>query len=509
MPLSADEPIRALIAADMAFNGHYIAPELNGEVYLNKPPLYNWILLGFFKAFGSFSEWVVRLPSILSLLLWALIIVRIVEKELGDLRLGFIAAFALVTSGNLWFYSSYLGHIDVTYSLVTFLQLYALIKFGKEGTWLKAFVISYILATTGFMMKGLPSIAFQGISIITILITQRDIKRLFDWRHLVSTLIFVIPVVVYLLAFGNNYEVSDLLKKLLTESSSRTVTDKGFIESISHIFAFPFQYLVDIMPWGLSILIFIRKDARKMVWGNRFMKYSILLFLTNIIIYWLSPDYRARYVFMLTPFLLIPSLYACMKMISQENMARIIYSISTLVLLASLIITHPPAGIIGPPPPVKESVNVLVLGFLFFYQIFRLTRKFKAPPILVLVSALVILRVCYTQFVVPFRVDTGPYLTEKTEGKRIAEITSGEPLAMYHGNIALTMNWYITIHRKEMLTTQTKDFDFSSYYLVAKEVIRDTSNVDTYFTFVRRFEQKPFELVKFKYRFPEMPKKKD
>ncbi|MBO6518174.1 MAG: glycosyltransferase family 39 protein, partial [Bacteroidia bacterium] len=90
MPLSADEPIRALVAADMAINGNYIAPKLNGEVYLNKPPLYNWMLLGFFKVFNSYSEWVVRLPSILSLLAWGITIAVLVGRRLSNYHFGLV-----------------------------------------------------------------------------------------------------------------------------------------------------------------------------------------------------------------------------------------------------------------------------------------------------------------------------------------------------------------------------------------------------------------------------------
>jgi len=66
----------------------------------------------------------------------------------------------------------------------------------------------------------------------------------------------------------------------------------------------------------------------------------------------------------------------------------------------------------------------------------------------------------------------------------------------------------MTVERNATVETKTSDYSFHSYYLVPTEVIKDTANVDTYYTFVRRFESKPFSLVKFKYRFPEMPKKK-
>ncbi|MFT5512964.1 MAG: 4-amino-4-deoxy-L-arabinose transferase-like glycosyltransferase, partial [Bacteroidia bacterium] len=151
MPLSADEPIRALVAIDMMLNGNYVSPKMNGFWYLNKPPLYNWILILFFKTFRSFDEWVMRLPSILSLLAFGVLIFRVVKRHLVDTKFAWIAAIATITGGNLWIYSAYLGHIDITYSVVSFLQIYLLFYFGSQNKWNKAFVSSYGLAAIGFM----------------------------------------------------------------------------------------------------------------------------------------------------------------------------------------------------------------------------------------------------------------------------------------------------------------------------------------------------------------------
>ena len=65
-PLLADEPTRTIVSLEMLLRGGAF-PTINNEAYLNKPPLYNWILVPFLMVFGE-SEWVVRLPAILSLL---------------------------------------------------------------------------------------------------------------------------------------------------------------------------------------------------------------------------------------------------------------------------------------------------------------------------------------------------------------------------------------------------------------------------------------------------------
>jgi 4-amino-4-deoxy-L-arabinose transferase-like glycosyltransferase len=503
MPLSADEPIRALVALDMMLNGNYIAPKMNGTFYVNKPPVYNWIIILFFKLFRSFDEWVFRLPSVLSLLAFGVVIFKVVKHQLKDIRFAWIAAIAGITGGNLWIYSAYLGHIDITYSVVSFLQIYLLYHFAEKGNWTKAFVFSYSLACVGFMMKGLPTIVFQGSTLITMLILKRDFKRLWSRNHLLSILLFAIPVGLYFWTYSLKADIGRMTQMLIHESSSRTVTDKSLLESLSHLFVFPLRYILDILPWGLSVLVFIRKDARQYVWANKFLKTSLLLFLVNIIVYWLSPDYRARYVFMLTPFLLIPSLSACVNIWTSKQLKPVGITISILLVLSPIgmyfiALSKIDISIYG--AVVLVAVGLIILGFMMI--------KLPKATTYLVVFGMIIARFGYSTYVVPFRVQTGPYLKEKVQGKAVAKITKGEELGMYNSNVALTMNWYISIDKQRIINVDTSDYNFNSYYLVPTEVIKDTSNVNTYYTFVRRYESKPISLVKFKYRFPEMPKKK-
>ncbi len=503
MPLSADEPIRALVAGDMMINGNYIAPKMNGRFYLNKPPLYNWIVIVFFKVFRSTNEWVFRLPSILSLLAFGLLVFKIVKQRLKDVRLAWVIAIATLTGGNLWIYSAYLGHIDITYSVVSFLQIFVLYHYGEKGNWKKAFAFSYALASIGFMMKGLPTIVFQGISVFTILILNKSFKKLWSASHLLSTLIFAAPVGIYLWVYSQHADITKLLERIVSESSSRTVTEKSFIESFEHLFLFPLRYLLDILPWGLAVFVFLRKEARTYVWSNAFLKTSLLLFLFNIIIYWLSPDYRARYVFMLTPFLLIPSIAACLHVWSDKQLKP------TTLILSILLVVSPIAMFLIARTAVDISiVTAVALTITGFLLLITLMFKFTVPTTYLVILGLVIARLGYSHYMVPYRVQTGPYLEEKINGQAIGQLTEGSDLGMYNSNVALTMNWYMTVERNATVETKTSDYSFHSYYLVPTEVIKDTANVDTYYTFVRRFESKPFSLVKFKYRFPEMPKKK-
>jgi len=69
-PLNGDEPRRAIVAIEMRHSGNFISPTTLGWKYYNKPPLYNWIISACMFLTGSENEISVRLPSLVTILLW-------------------------------------------------------------------------------------------------------------------------------------------------------------------------------------------------------------------------------------------------------------------------------------------------------------------------------------------------------------------------------------------------------------------------------------------------------
>ena len=66
LELRLEEPRRALVALEMMMRNSYLVPEINGELYFTKPPLFNWMIAISFWLAGNKSEWAARLPGILS-----------------------------------------------------------------------------------------------------------------------------------------------------------------------------------------------------------------------------------------------------------------------------------------------------------------------------------------------------------------------------------------------------------------------------------------------------------
>lgn len=502
MPLSADEPIRALIALDMEYNQHYVAPEINGDPYYKKPPLYNWILLGFFKLFGSHAEWVVRLPSLLSAFLFVGMLWRMESRRGGTHESGLFLGLAWLTGGNLLFYSSYLGHIDITYSLITFMGIYSLFYFGERGRWTAMYTASYLAAAAGFMMKGLPSILFQGLSLLIYVFFFQTWKDLLRRSHLLGLIAFAIPLGVYLYFFSRQQDIGLLSQTLLEESTSRTVGDKPIWQSIEHLFTFPFNYIIDILPYGLILPALLIPGLRRIVVAavkqDRFLRFCLFVFLGNIWVYWLAPDYRARYVFMLTPFLLFVLLPVFQNMIRPKNMLWTIIGFFAVIVVGSIVLLVSGNSEL---PEISKVSWIAAVSVLLTFILFRSQYMLLIVPV-ILLSA----RMLYTETVLPARVAKSPFELEKQQAQDIAVLTKGSELEMYHSNVNLTMAWYLAIERGDIPITQRYPVNMEAFYLVPSDVLTDSENIDTYYTFVRRHLHKPFQLVRFRHYFPEMPK---
>src|SRR5678815_1255789 len=95
-----DEARRALVSLEMMLSGDYITPTLNGEVYLNKPPLYNWIMIGWLKAAGSYSSFWLRFPVIVAIAIFGFLIYHYARKYTNKM-IALVAAFAFITNGRI------------------------------------------------------------------------------------------------------------------------------------------------------------------------------------------------------------------------------------------------------------------------------------------------------------------------------------------------------------------------------------------------------------------------
>src|SRR3989344_4586388 len=95
-----DEAWYGEIIKNMASGNYgYMVPFWNGQYYFDKPPLYFWLSLPFFKLFGP-GEWQTRIVSATSAILASLLIYLIGKKLFGH-KAAVFAFLVFLTLGQV------------------------------------------------------------------------------------------------------------------------------------------------------------------------------------------------------------------------------------------------------------------------------------------------------------------------------------------------------------------------------------------------------------------------
>jgi 4-amino-4-deoxy-L-arabinose transferase-like glycosyltransferase len=467
MPLLVDEPIRALVALEMHYSGHFFQPTLQGLPYYNKPPLFNWLLIALFRLTGRQDEFILRLPTVAALLLYCGAIWRVLRPRLGS-KTAFTVALAFATTGRVLFYDSFFGLIDLWHAGLTWLGFMAIWHYGGRGQWTRLFVVTYLLTAVGFLLKGLPSVVFQGIALLVYCIDTRQWRRLFGWQHVLGGLVLLAGVGTYFLIYSRHNSLDVALKTLWSQSSQRTVAAQPLADSVRYVLLFPFDFVKHFLPWTLLVLCLGRRELRAAVWKQPFMRYNALLFVAILPVYWLSPATIPRYLFMLVPLLLtiiIPLYYQLQP--TRAWPTRLLDGLLLgLLLLSSLLVLGAPLARLTPAlanaPQVllanlvpgawawSLGIGVVLLGVAYLFW------KLVDYRLLLLSYFLLALRLAFDVFVFPARLQTSSEVAYRTAALRVGRETRGRPLILLsHSRLDDVEAFYITRERGETLQTDS------------------------------------------------------
>ncbi|HEY1024346.1 MAG TPA: hypothetical protein VGE26_04230 [Sphingobacteriaceae bacterium] len=438
LALFADEPTRANVALEMILTNNYSVPTIGGEYYYNKPPFYNWILAGVYLLTGSFSEFVTRLPALVPMFLFAITIFYSTSWFLKDKRVAAVSGLLFLVNGRMLVYDSMLGHIDIFYSWLTFIAFIAIFYFYQREQWFWLFFVSYVITSVTFLSKGLPSIVFQGFTIIALLIYTRNFKKLFSWQHIVCGIFCLLLIGAYFYNYSQyNPALGGYLTTIWDQSSQRTATKVGFWPSVKHIILFPFEHLGHLIPASLLALFCFHKSFWKGIMQNGFLKFITITFLANIWVYWLSPETRPRYLLMLYPLLFIIWSYSYFTWREKLPKTNKVFDV-TLVVLAVLVTLAVPSAFFFdlqsvPYLPLKVAVTFLMcLGFT--YLICRL----RASRIFAFIGLLITVRLAFSWFILPHRAAGNAETYFRSAAIEMGRISDNKPFYFYqyHPHVA-------------------------------------------------------------------------
>ena len=516
MELRAEEPRRAIVSLEMFLTGDWGIPKINGWSYYNKPPFFNWIMAICFALFNSLEEWVVRFPSLFSACLHAYLIYKIGSYYFKR-ETAILAGFIYITFGEILFFGSITsGEIDLFFSLLTFLQVFTIFHFDKiNRPWL-LYCISYTLAAIGVLTKGMPSLAFQALTLLGWLAYNRRVKMLFHPAHFAGIGILLILCG----SFFYNYSLYDDVQGFMIRQFKEAAMRTGLETSNPLLGALLFlpRLLLLMMPWSIFLLVLGIGGLRKIA-KQSFVKFWILFIVVNIPIYMLSGDFKARYYYVfLAAFAIITA-----RLIEEVDENRL-YLVNRLKLIFTfLAFSIPVACLFGVflklPVHLDYKMIRIITFFIVSLAAARLFMKSK-EWIFALVVVLGIVRFGFNIFYLPSWQKDPMVAYYRSSVKHMLQISNGN-MIYFHGipyvfesdaslgplklgkttlTTAPLMNYRIPYY---MSRSTNKIMEFhprlqaGNYYLANKN-IQDTLNIKPLYTLHDNWQQQDYVLFYFK-----------
>lgn len=499
----SDEPRRALVALEMLLSGDYLTPTLNGIPYFNKPPIYNWIIAASYRLFGNYSSFALRFPMAISLLGYAGTVFWFVRRHVGAGRfsqvIAFATAFMLITNVRVLLYDSMLGLIDITFSWVTYAAFLLVYHFDRQKKYWPLYAATYALTAFGFLMKGLPSVVFQGLTLLAWFTYTRNWRAFFHPAHLAGIGLFAGIVGSYYLAYfsRNAIPVSAVFGTLFTESAKRTVIQFGIGETLLHLVTFPFEMQYRYAPWLLLGLLLIQKRVRSYIGGNPFIGFNALIFSINFVVYWSSPQVYARYLIMLLPlaFTVLNYLYYVharpsmwQRRVIDTFFVVVAISISAGVWIALFL----PETRTIPGISFKTASTSILLAFITWHLV-----KQPASRLTIFIAFMVALRIGFNWIVLPPRVEHR--MKYQVSAENAARLTMGKPLFGYKRTMGYEKatdanTFHLEAARGEVLRLTARKIRGAYYIADSVNLVGETyKRVGT----ILLFDEQPANIIQF------------
>lgn len=174
-----EEGRRVIIAREMIERNDWVIPTVEGEIYLNKPPLFNWLLAAAFKLTGQITEATARSVSVINSILTA-IVLSLFWSTVNNNGFWFVLPGLVFLSLPEVMDKAIKAEIDITFTL--FINSSILCWFYlheiKRRPFL-AWITSLIILSFAFLTKGVISLFFFLFHCIILSILSQKIKRAF------------------------------------------------------------------------------------------------------------------------------------------------------------------------------------------------------------------------------------------------------------------------------------------------------------------------------------------
>lgn len=371
------EPREAGIAAEMLQDSQFVVPRLNGNVFLEKPPLSYWLQSAALYELG-YQPLAVRLPSIAAGIACLCLIFFSVKKIGNDTALAWGSALLLLTMASFWMNARTAGQ-DILLALGVALALFsfngARAASASWRLWL-AYALGIAIAT---LTKGVVGLAIPGVVIFCFLLIETfGVDRRMVVSHWAKSALFAVvgllPFALWLFLLYRQEGASALQQILWSNSVDRFSGDYQLGSHSEPFYYYLKKFPETFAPWNF-LALFALWQLRHEILRNKNVLFFCCWLLAPYLLLSISSGKRPTYLLMIYPaasLLIVLFLKNTMKSI-EKNISHNV--IDRFAVFQCLLLTGAAVFTARSAWALHARVAAVVLGIILLPIIFLLWKN--------------------------------------------------------------------------------------------------------------------------------------
>lgn len=262
--IDVDESRYAIIARDMFDVGNINCLMLNGVPFLEKPPMYFWLVGGSYSLFNIFNPFVVRLPIALCAML-LVFSTYFFGKKVVNRKFGLISSIVLLSS-IFFLIFSHIAILDLPLTVCIGLTLYLgfLTHVVEEKNKKYVWFLFYVMMGAGILTKGILGFAIPVTIMFVFNLLTKTLKEPFKLVNLIPGFAVMLLIAtpwhalmykIYGYQFWHDYFLAHHFARFI---NSETIGRERPLLYFVPVFLFGF------LPWTFMFIAFLCDGIKKL-----------------------------------------------------------------------------------------------------------------------------------------------------------------------------------------------------------------------------------------------------
>lgn len=300
LPLRGEESRRARIAIEMLERGDFVVPRQQGEPFLSRPPLQNWLIAALGLTRDAVDVWAIRLPSALAMLLVTAVVYGYGRTFLSPPG-ALVAGLAWATAGQ----ALELGRLGETEAVFTATVATSLL--GWHWGWTRGWPrwltwnVAGLAVAAGVLAKG-PQAPVYFVSVVMVyLLCTREWRELFRPAPWGAAVVALGVVGLWLVPFWSS-QGTQAVWRIFADDVGLRFSDTRWSTIVAHLASYPWEIVACLLPWSIPLAVFLRPAWRRLLipWP-RPVVFLVIALAVTFPSCWLVPGARGRYYMPLYP----------------------------------------------------------------------------------------------------------------------------------------------------------------------------------------------------------------